>query len=328
MVAAEFARTAARIIDAGTFADVIDYRRRAEALRQVAKTAKAGLELQNTFAEQRLRLERCLGQMLIDGLRRGRPKNVTSEDIFGLSEIGISRNLSARAQRLAAIPIVDFEVYLATARDEQWEITTRLLLVHSDRRQAKARNRQRIVGGQIEDLIGFAAAGNRMGCIVVDPPWPILGSTLPYEAIEFYHLKALPIAELAADRCHLHLWTLPNSYHRDAYDIIEQWGFRAVSEFVWCKPQIGKGHYWRMSHEILVTAVRSKNDRFDDLGLRSWIDAPRGLHSQKPDVVREMIERASPGPRMELFARKPTPGWFCWGHEIMERLTDQQQAGN
>jgi hypothetical protein len=59
--------------------------------------------------------------------------------------------------------------------------------------------------GAIDDLIGFAAAGNRMGCIVVDPPWSILGSTLPYEAIEFDELKDLPIPELAAERCHLHV---------------------------------------------------------------------------------------------------------------------------
>jgi N6-adenosine-specific RNA methylase IME4 len=87
--------------------------------------------------------------------------------------------------------------------------------------------------------------------------------------MEFNELKNLPIPELAAERCHLHLWTLPNSYHFAAYEIIRHWGFRVVSEFVWCKPQLGKGHYWRMSHEILLTAVRGEDDRFDDLGLRS-----------------------------------------------------------
>jgi N6-adenosine-specific RNA methylase IME4 len=165
-----------------------------------------------------------------------------------------------------------------------------------------------------------------MGCIVVDPPWPILGSILPYEAIELDELKGLPIRELAAERCHLHLWTLPNPYHFAAYEIIRHWGFRVVSEFVWCKTQLGKGHYWRMSHEILLTAVRSEDDRFDDQSLRSWIEAPRGHHSEKPDVVRELIERASPGPRLELFARNPVPGWLTWGHEVAPSLIDQSAA--
>jgi N6-adenosine-specific RNA methylase IME4 len=61
-------------------------------------------------------------------------------------------------------------------------------------------------------------------------------------------------------------------------------------------------------------------------GLRSWIEAPRGRHSEKPDAIRQMIERASPGPSLELFARELVPGWFAWGHEIAEPLTDQAAA--
>jgi hypothetical protein len=91
---------------------------------------------------------------------------------------------------VAAIPAGDFETYLATAHDEQSESTTRMLLGYSDRRQATARKRQRIVGGQVEDLLEFTATGQRMGCIVIDPPWPVLGATLPYQAIEFDYLKA------------------------------------------------------------------------------------------------------------------------------------------
>ena len=294
-----------------------------------AKRAKLGMVAQNRCAEIRLRAERKLGELLTTTPRlHGRPKSVPQENTLPrLSDLGVpDRKLSYRAQRLAAIPAKDFDWYLRTAAAQEWEITTRLLLHHSERRQATAKNQQRIVGGRINDLIEFAAAGNRMGSIVVDPPWSILGSPLPYEAIEWDELRDLPIPELAAERCHLHLWTLPNPYHFAPYEIIRHWGFRVVSEFVWCKTQLGKGHYWRMSHEILLTAVRSEDDRFDDQSLRSWIEAPRGRHSEKPDVVREMIERASPGPRLELFARKVTPGWYTWGHEIAKCLTDQTAA--
>jgi N6-adenosine-specific RNA methylase IME4 len=301
----------------------------AEAMRRYAQRSRLGMAAQNKCAELRIRAERKLGQYL-GGTQRhqgGRPKPVPLGNGFPtLDELGISRKLSHRAQRLAAIPAMNFETYLGTAIENEWEITTRLLLNYSDRRQATAKNQQRIVGGRVADLIDFAAAGNRMGCMTVDPPWPIFGSTLPYEAIEFDELKNLPIAELAAERCHIHLWTLPNPYHRMAYEIIEHWGFRVVSEFVWCKTQIGRGHYWRMSHEILLTAVRRNDDRFDDLGLRSWVEAPRGQHSEKPEIVREMIERASPGPRLEVFARKFVPGWYVWGHEIAEPLLKQTAA--
>src|SRR5205823_1115030 len=108
-----------------------------------------------------------------------------------------------------------------------------------------------------------------------------------------------------------------------AYDIIEAWGFRAVSEFVWVKNELGRGQYWRLSHEILITATAGAKDRFDDHSLRSWLEAPRGRHSEKPEIVRQMIERGSPPPRLEIFARTITPGWFAWGHEIPDALMDQ-----
>jgi N6-adenosine-specific RNA methylase IME4 len=317
------------LAEARTPEQLIDLSNKAEALRRYAQRARLGMAAQNRCAEIRLRAERKLGQYLAGTPRNsgGRPKAVPLGNGFPrLQELGITRKLSHRAQRLASIPAKDFDWYLRTAADQELEITTRLLLYHSERRQATAENRQRIVGGRIDDLIEFATAGNRMGCIVIDPPWPILGSILPYEAIELNELLDFPIPELAAARCHVHLWTLPNSCHRSAYKLVEHWGFRVVSEFVWCKTQAGRGNYWRMSHEFLLTAVRSEDDRFDDRTLRSWIEAPRGRHSEKPDRVREMIERASPGPRLELFARKLVPGWYTWGYEIAESLTDQSAA--
>jgi N6-adenosine-specific RNA methylase IME4 len=276
--------------------------------------------------EVRLRAERKVGELLAATPRlHGRPKSVPGENTLpSLSELGISdRKISHRGQRLAAIPAAEFEAYLRTAHERAWEITIRQLLYLCERRLAVAKNRQRIVGGYVDDLAEFARTGPKMGSIVIDPPWPIAGSVLSYMDVQVDDLRALPIGELAAERCHVHLWTLPNSYHRTAYEILEHWGFRPVSEFVWVKPSLGRGNYWRMSHETLVTAVRSENDRFDDRWLRSWMEVPRGRHSEKPDAVRALIERASPSPRLELFARKLAPGWFAWGHEIAESLIDQ-----
>jgi N6-adenosine-specific RNA methylase IME4 len=317
------------LAEARTPEQLIGLANTAEALRRYAQRARLGMTAQNRCAELRLRAERKLGQHLAGTTRNsgGRPKPVPLGNGFPtLEDLGITRKLSHRAQRIAAVSTTEFERYLRTAHEQEWEITTRLLLHHYERRQATAKNRERIVGGRINDLIEFAIAGNRMGCIVIDPPWPILGSTLPYQAIEMDELRDLPIPELAAERCHLHLWTLPNHYHFAAYEVMRNWGFRVVSEFVWCKTQLGKGHYWRMSHEILLTAVRREDDRFDDLSLRSWIVAPRGRHSEKPAAIREFLERASPGPRLELYARKLVPGWFTWGHEIGRSLTDQTAA--
>ena len=44
--------------------------------------------------------------------------------------------------------------------------------------------------------------------------------------------------------------------------------------------------------------------------------APVGEHSEKPEEVRRLIERLFPGPYLELYGRKPAPGWTVWGNEI------------
>jgi site-specific DNA-methyltransferase (adenine-specific) len=119
----EFTSTVAKIIETGTVPEIIECRQRSEALRQVARAARTGLEIQNAFAEQRLRLERRLGEMLIDSLSRGRPRNVTTEDNIRLDDLGISRNLSARSQRIAVITTDRFDAYFREARDAGWEVT-------------------------------------------------------------------------------------------------------------------------------------------------------------------------------------------------------------
>jgi len=315
------------LTSANTPDELLTLANQAAALQVYARRAKLGMEAQNRCAEIRLRAERKLGQLLVTTPRlHGRPKSVPAEDTLPkLAELGVlDRRISHRAQRIAAVPTIEFEGYLRNAYSSGWEITTRHLLLTAERKEAVARNQRMVIGGRVGDLTDFARTGHKMGCIVVDPPWPIAGSpVMPYLTIDRDELSALPISALAAERCHLHFWTLPNQYHRLAYDIIEGWGFRPVAEFVWVKSEVGRGQYWRLSHEILITATNGVEDRFDDHSLRSWLEAPRGRHSEKPEIVRQMIERASPPPRLEIFARTISPGWFAWGHEIEPALLDQ-----
>ena len=48
----------------------------------------------------------------------------------------------------------------------------------------------------------------------------------------------------------------------------------------------------------------------------------RGRHSGKPETVRAIIERVSPGPYLELFGRKPIDGWVVFGDTIERGLFD------
>lgn len=41
----------------------------------------------------------------------------------------------------------------------------------------------------------------------------------------------------------------------------------------------------------------------------------RARHSEKPEQFQDLVEKLSPGPRVELFARRGRTGWDWWGWE-------------
>jgi N6-adenosine-specific RNA methylase IME4 len=181
------------------------------------------------------------------------------------------------------------------------------------------------------DLHALVAAGTRFGCIYADPPWLYdnqgtrAATGMHYGGMTVDELCALPVKDLAADDAHLHLWTT-TGFLRGAFRIFDVWGFEFRSSFVWVKPTIGIGNYWRNSHEFLLTAIRGNAKRFNDRSLRSWFECARGEHSAKPEQVRAMIERASSGPYLEMFGRLPGSGWTVWGNQIERNLFMQVAA--
>jgi N6-adenosine-specific RNA methylase IME4 len=55
--------------------------------------------------------------------------------------------------------------------------------------------------------------------------------------------------------------------------------------------------------------------------LTSWWQWKRGEHSAKPEAFLDLVERVSPGPYLELFARRNRLGWDTWGNEALEHVT-------
>lgn len=51
-----------------------------------------------------------------------------------------------------------------------------------------------------------------------------------------------------------------------------------------------------------------------------WFTWPRSAHSQKPEAFLDMVESISPGPYLELFARRNRLGWDTWGNESLEHV--------
>lgn len=171
----------------------------------------------------------------------------------------------------------------------------------------------------LEELSASTSA-TKFACIYADPPWQYgnqgtrAATSNHYATMSVDDICGMPIRDMAAEDAHLHLWTT-NAFLFEAKRVMEAWGFTYKSCFVWVKPQMGLGNYWRVSHEFLLFGVRGRCP-FLARDEMSWAELPRGRHSAKPDEIRKTIERVSPGPRLELFARDRHEGWSVFGNQI------------
>lgn len=299
--------------------DVKTLRDQAQTIQDLLKRQGYCLEAQQQAGELKVRAERRLGELLPTTIQKG--GNPKSHDVT-LNELGIGKMDSSRWQQLATVPEQKFEQHIAQAKEKRQEVTTAgvLKLAKTISQPGKQERPSAEDGCTVEDLFWAAEQGRRYGCIYADPPWPYdnqatrASTDNHYKTMTLDDICELPIKQLVADDAHLHLWTT-NAFIFDCPRIIEAWGFDYKSMFVWCKPQMGIGNYWRVSHEILLFGTRGKCP-FKSRSLMSWGQYKRGRHSSKPAEIRGFIELASPGPYLELFARREVRGWQVWGDDV------------
>lgn len=174
----------------------------------------------------------------------------------------------------------------------------------------------------------------RYRTIVADPPWHYDGWTnnvtarfatvtpgrkpLDYPSMTVTQIAALPIRDLAEDDAHLYLWTT-NRYLFDARAVAEAWGFRYAQALIWAKTPRGKGPggAFAQNAEYILFCRRGTlphKERLDSVWF-NWRRTPG--HSVKPDAMLDMVEAVSPGPYVELFARRARFGWDYWGNESL-----------
>ena len=188
--------------------------------------------------------------------------------------------------------------------------------------------------------------GDDFACLAMDPPWLERGGG-QCKRVADRHYPLMPVDQILkvilaapewrpAESAHLWMWVTDN-FLEDGLWLIRALGFRYIRTFPWVKLrreirgdarltdlcelasaglQIGLGQYARGAHELLLLAVRGEAmvpppDRRPP----SVIFAPRTEHSRKPLAAYQLIERVSPGPRVEFFARSPREGWTVAGNQ-------------
>ena len=162
--------------------------------------------------------------------------------------------------------------------------------------------------------------------VVADPPWRFddRGSRVaPDNAKCGRGYKTMDLEEIMdikfspADDSMLFLWVPSALLVEGVVRVLESWGFVLKQTVVWVKPVIGLGHYFRNAHEFVLVGTKGKAAKLvKDHSIPSWFMAPRGKHSEKPELLQDMVERLIDGPYLELFARRKRKGWTCIGDEL------------
>jgi len=166
--------------------------------------------------------------------------------------------------------------------------------------------------------------GAKYRVVYADAPWKY-GNQLAdnygaaanhYPTMSIEELCALPVAKMTEDNAVLFLWTT-SPLLEECFEVIRAWGFKYKTSFVWDKVKHNMGHYNSVRHELLLVCTKGSctpdvPKLFDSVV--SWERTAK--HSEKPEIFREMIDTLyTHGAKIELFARKPVPGWQTWGNQ-------------
>jgi N6-adenosine-specific RNA methylase IME4 len=328
---------AGALTEARTLDEVKAVTDKATAIKEYARRAK-NRQLEIDAAEIRIRAERRYGELLAEikqttGLNAGSRGQLRGRSASGgfsttppedrrptLADLGADKKLSARSQRLAEVPPKAFERAVLTWRDhatrEDMRVTSNLLRVVG---QVNAAHRSGNSGGRLE-----APAAGHYRVIVIDPAWPADKRErisrpnqfcLDYQTMTLPEIQSFDVASIADETCHLFCWTTQR-FLREAFGIVEGWGFVPLWTMVWHKnggfQPLGRPQF---NCEFVVYGRKGLPQFRETRDFKSCFEGARRQHSRKPDEFYEVIARVTEGPRIDVFGRERRANFDVWGDQ-------------
>ena len=160
--------------------------------------------------------------------------------------------------------------------------------------------------------------------IYADPPWQYgdkrdgntTGAEDHYPTMSIPELCLLPVSDFAEDNAVLFMWTT-SPLLEDAFRVINAWGFKYKTSFVWDKIKHNMGHYNSVRHEFLLICTKGSCVPDNTKLFDSVQSIERTEHSRKPEEFRAIIDTLyTHGGKIEMFRRGDAPeGWDVWGNE-------------
>lgn len=291
-----------------------------EALEIFAKRQNASEEVQAEAHAFHVEAIRLLGEALArepkatggDAQRTRFQKSTESPPT--LADMGISKKLSAQAQKVAALPPEEYR-NLVNSSESVASVLKEVEAVKKKEEHAAniAKQREDIAAGEVTGPIGLFEV------IVLDPPWnygreydPDTSRVAnPYP--EMTQKQLMEIEVPSSDDSVMFLWTT-HQFLWDAKALLDHWGFTYKATMVWNKQKIGMGRWLRMQCEFCLIGIRGK-PTWENTTWRDIIEEPRREHSRKPESFYEMVDAVTVGRKLEFFSRKKRKGWEVVGND-------------
>lgn len=157
--------------------------------------------------------------------------------------------------------------------------------------------------------------------VLADPPWRYDFAETDSRQIENQYPSAT-VDDIISHKpdtqpdCVLLLWGTVAKL-REAFEVLDGWGFEYKTHAVWDKEKIGMGYWFRGQHELLIVATKGKMSPPEQADrVSSVFREARGGHSAKPECVYQWIEKAfKDHTKLEMYCRAPRDGWLVFGNE-------------
>lgn len=136
--------------------------------------------------------------------------------------------------------------------------------------------------------------------IYADPPWLERGGGKVKRGADKHYslmgvddiinlMKRIPVE----DNAHLYLW-VTNNFLKDGLKVVDELGFRYITNIVWVKDRIGLGQYFRGQHELCLFGVKGRLPYKHSVSdTRSSCTEPTVLTTQAPTVLMFTVFEAT-----------------------------------
>jgi N6-adenosine-specific RNA methylase IME4 len=197
---------------------------------------------------------------------------------------------------------------------------------------------------------GVMGSNKKYAVIYADPPWNQYGGLnmsggykvvdgkqvfnpvsnksqkVPYPTLSVDQVAGINVKDITEKDAHLYMW-VTNQFLFEAKKVIEAWGFKYSTTIIWEKTARagGLGGAFTISHEFLLFCRKGSlkaNTRIKGTVHKVKRPYVNGYpcHSKKPPYFRDLIDKVSPGNRIELFSREKVDGWDSWGNQTQSDI--------